>query len=233
MGEKKRITCHDSAVSHIIRCMRRPTTLDAALERGDQIVVAVDELLKRRQSHSGQRRTGLVLAYISIVEEHHLAFLLLVRSNYFGSAMALVRPQIDSLIRMLWIARCATDDQVKDIWNKIATNEDHKFPCLRQMTDEIDSTYVTGGFFSCLKKNAWKLMCDFTHTGVRQIRLRFKGKTIEPNYSPQAMLAATNMVNAAMLMAAGGFFELMGYEDELTEVKLMMYDYDMVDVSVH
>ena len=195
--------------------------------------MTIDGLLKRRQSHSGQWRTGLVLAYISIVEEHHLAFLLLIRSHYFGSAMALVRSQIESLIRMLWIARCATDDQVKAIGNKVAINKDYEFPCPRQMTDEIDSTYVTGGFFSCLKKNAWKLMCDFTHTGVRQIRLRFKGRTIESSYSLQAMLAATNMVNVAMLIAAAGFFELMGYEEELSEVKLLMHDYDLMDVSVH
>lgn len=206
-------------------------TLGAALERGDQIVVAVDELLKRR-SHTWRRRVALLLAYISMVEEHQLAFLLLVRSNYFGSALSLVRLQMEGLIRMLWIARCATDDQIKAIVRPMATNKDYKFPRTPSMIKEIDSIYQTGGFFTCLEKNAWALMCDLTHTGVRQTRLRFKGRTIEPNYPPQAMLAATNMVNVAMLMAAAGFFELMGYEDELTEVKRMMRDYDLVEVSV-
>src|SRR5216684_1503468 len=94
--------------------MSRPKTLHAALQRGEQIGVAVDELLKR-QSHKGGKRVGLVLAFMSMVTEYQLAFLLLVRSNYFGAALALIRSQMESLIRMCWIARCATDYQVKQI----------------------------------------------------------------------------------------------------------------------
>jgi hypothetical protein len=207
--------------------MSRPTALRAALERGDQIIVAVDELLKR-QSHRGGTRVGLVLAFLSMVMEHHLAFLLLVRSSYFGAALALMRSQIESLIRMLWIARCATDYHVK----QIGANKDYEFPPTRLMAETIDTVYRTGGFFVRLKKGAWNHLCDYTHTGMRQVFRRFKGRTIEPNYSPQSMLTATNMVNAAMLMAGAAVFELMGYQDELKEVKRLMAAYDLLEGPV-
>jgi hypothetical protein len=207
--------------------MSRPLALNAALERGDQIVVAVDELIKR-QSHTGRMRVGIVLAYISMVTEHQLAFLLLVRSNYFGAALALMRSQMESLIRMLWIARCATDTQVKEA----ATNKDYKFPCAGFMAEAIDKVYSTGGFFVRLKKGTWNTLCDFTHTGMRQVFRRFKGRIIEPNYSPQSLLTATNLVNSAILLAGAAFFELMGYQDEQTAVQRLMADYDLVDGSV-
>ena len=214
-------------LSLIIFDMSRPVTLHAALKRGEQISVAVDELLKR-QSHRGGKRVGLVLSLVSMVTEHQLAFLLLVRSNYFGAALALIRSQMESLIRMLWTARCATDYQV----NQIGADEDYEFPLPRLMAEAIDTVYRTGGFFSRLKQGTWKHLCDFTHTGVRQVFRRFKGKTIEPNYTPQIMLTATNMVNAAVLLAGAALFDLMGYQDELREVNRLMAEYGLLERPV-
>jgi hypothetical protein len=110
-------------------------------------------------------RVDLVLAFMSMITEYQLAFLLLVRSNYFGAALALIRSQIESLIRMLWIAKCATDHQV----NEIRKNRDYEFLFSGLMADSIDAAYRTGGFFGQLKKGAWKLLCDFTHTGMHQV----------------------------------------------------------------
>jgi hypothetical protein len=41
------------------------------------------------------------------------------------------------------------------------------------------------------------------------------------------------MVNTAMLLGAAGFFDLMGHQDELAEVKSMMRHYGLMDASVH
>lgn len=100
------------------------------------------------------------------------------------------------------------------------------------MADAIDTVYRTGGFFGRLKKGTWKHLCDFTHTGMRQVFRRFKGKTIEPNYTPQIMLTATNMVNAAVLLAGAALFELMGYQDELREVNRLMAEYGLLETPV-
>jgi hypothetical protein len=67
---------------------------------------------------------------------------------------------------------------------------------------------------------------------MRQIFRRFKGKTIEENYAPQTMLTATNMVNAAMLLAGAALFELIGYQDELKEVERLMADHDLFEGPV-
>ena len=163
-----------------------------------------------------------------MVMEHQLAFLLLMRSNYYGAALALIRSQMESLIRMLWIARCATDYQV----NQIGANRGFEFPTLRLMTEAIDTAYRTGGFFGRLKSGTWKLLCDFTHTGMRQVFRRFKGKIIEPNYTPTSMLTATNMVNAAVLLAGAALFEQMGYQEELTAIKHLMADYDLFKTAI-
>ncbi len=202
--------------------MARPVTLADALERGDQVAATVDRLLKR-QPHSGHTRVGLVLVYLSIVAEHQLGFLLLVRSDYRGSALVLLRAQTEALVRMLWITRCIPDAQLENIIG----NKNYEFPTFLEMAEAVDRANRTGGFFSNLKRRTWKDLCDFAHGGLRQIHRRFKGRTIEPNYPPQGALAATNLVNISVLLAAGGFFEFMGYDYELTEIKDMMHDYDL------
>jgi hypothetical protein len=91
--------------------MARPATLADALQRGDQVAAAVDRLLGR-QSHTGDARVGLVLAYVSVVAEHQLAFLLLVRSGYHGFALVLLRAHTEAMVRMLWMTRCIPDAQL-------------------------------------------------------------------------------------------------------------------------
>src|SRR5579863_6447649 len=69
-------------------------------------------------------RSTLVLAYVSIALEHHHAISTLVKANLKGSALALMRSQLESFMRGMWAATLATDQQV----TAISQQGDEPFP---------------------------------------------------------------------------------------------------------
>src|ERR1700680_3128564 len=98
-------------------------------------------------------RTVTVIGFISVLVEHHEAFLLLVMHEMFGSAFALARPIVEGMYRALWLNVCATDAELKKFNEK-----DEIDLTLAQMADAIDPAHNTGDFFQDFKKRAWKAL---------------------------------------------------------------------------
>jgi hypothetical protein len=104
-----------------------------------------------------------------------------------------------------------------------------------KMRDEIKQAYFDGPcseevaaqretFFEFLKK-AWPIMCDYTHSGSRQIARRFTGNERKPDYAEGAIVQAVNLVNIAVLLMTGMLFPFMGYKEKADESASMPADY--------
>src|SRR5215475_3207770 len=103
-------------------------------------------------------RTVLVAGLIDIVIEHHESMLLLIRNGKAGSAFALARSIFESMYRGMWINFCATDKEIE----RFEKSDDIPHT-LAELANAIDTAYKANGFFTGLKRRAWKALNSYTH----------------------------------------------------------------------
>lgn len=138
-------------------------------------------------------RALMVLGCIDVATEHQAAIALLYKTELYGSAFALLRVLMESVVRGMWLRRCATDSQVAkfkkgDIGRKFG-----------EFIADLEPTLGTTTLFSSLKNRAWTAMNGFTHTGFHQVSRRHSPGKVQPNYSEEDilnLLLTTNMLGA-------------------------------------
>jgi len=165
-------------------------------------------------------KSQILLAYHSIMAEHHDAIWLLIQNNLNGSAFALVRCLYELLYRAHWIIGCATAEQVDEV-----LKGKNIFPKMHEMAEKIDAAFGIGDFFQNIKKNSWGPMNDYTHSGLRQIGRRFKYDAVEPNYETGEIIGVLNGINIALMLMAIVFFKAFGKVEAASEVEKMFIEY--------
>jgi hypothetical protein len=162
-------------------------------------------------------RNLLALAYAGITLEHQYAILTLSRNNIRGSALALLRPQVETAFRGLWTIKCATDDQVE----AIDENGAEPFPRFRDMAKVLDTAYGCGEYeyFQGIAQE-WRALCGLTHSGLEQLGRRFQDDgNVGPNYPDEqiaSLLHFSASVSAAIFVPV---FILIGYQDKATALE--------------
>ncbi|HEY1903306.1 MAG TPA: hypothetical protein VGG56_12785 [Terracidiphilus sp.] len=162
-------------------------------------------------------RALLALAYAAITLEHQYAILTLSRSNIRGSALALLRPQVETAFRGLWAMKCATDDQVE----AIGQGGTELFPRFRETAKILDAAYgyQEYPYFRGIAQE-WRGLCGLTHSGLEQLSRRFRDDgSVGPNYPDEqiaGLLHFSPSVTAALFVPV---FVLIGYQDKATDLE--------------
>ena len=129
--------------------------------------------------------------------EHQKAIVLLVRRQHYGSALSLVRLAFESYVRGVWLHHCATEAEL----NKYTGDKLKKeFGALLKEIETVEA--FTAGTLSVIKKQSWKAMNSFTHSGYSQAVRRNTTNSIEPNYDEQEVLEALQFSNTVALLAS-------------------------------
>ena len=129
-------------------------------------------------------RNDLVWAYVLVSISHHQAIHTLVSQNMIASAFALLRSQIETAFRGLWVNLIATDEQVKAIKER-GEEPFHRF---RQMASEVDTAYGANGWLQSFADH-WGTLNGYTHSGLEQLGRQFReDDTIGPNYPEEFIL---------------------------------------------
>jgi hypothetical protein len=185
------------------------------LERPPALPQEVETILnraKRLADWVAARQDGLEIpnkneskvpgALFDLTIEHHVAIVHLIHGRLNGSAFALLRAAFESLVRGAWFQLCATKEQLESFVEK-----DELPFTFRQLINATEGhTDFADRALSRLGHNSWSAMNSYTHSGMLQIGRRFKGKSIEPNYSPEEIIevlkASGTFALLAMLQAA-------------------------------
>ena len=188
----------------------------------EKTVIIKDRLgqLTTKYEYPTDRKSQFLLAYHSILAEHHSAIFLLVENDLCGSAFALVRPVYEILYRAHWVAACASEQQIENIFK-----DQNVFPKMTDLVIDIDKAYGTGGSWQTIKEATWRFMNDYTHSGIRQIGRRFKDNQVLQNYDISEILEVLNGVNVALMLVAHLFFNLFGKIEACEEVAAMLANY--------
>jgi hypothetical protein len=162
-------------------------------------------------------RNLLALAYAAITLEHQYAILTLSRNNIRGSALALLRPQVETAFRGLWIIKCATDDQVVVIGQRGA----EPFPRFRDMAKVLDTAYGYGEYrlFQGIAQE-WGSLNGLTHSGLEQVGRRFRDDgSVGPNYSDDLIANILQFSASVTVALFAPVFILIGYQDRATALE--------------
>ena len=144
----------------------------------------------------------------AIAQEHHRSIVVLAEHQMFATCVALVRVVFDAYVRGVWLSVCATDNDVERF---IAFKEP---PPMADLVKAIDQhPDFDGGFLSGYKASAYKALCDFTHTGGRQVKRWDKVDAIEPNYRLEEILEAMATSQSIALLSVLGVISLVDNTD--------------------
>lgn len=155
-------------------------TIGTALEYNRGALAAIWSQLSDAAVPSSPRH-DLVWAYLLIALKHHEGINALAGQNLMAPAFALLRSQIETAYRGLWVNLIATDDQVKAIRERDA----EPFPKFRQMASDLDARYCASGWLKSFADH-WAALNGYTHSGLLQLVRQFRadGK-VGPNYSDE------------------------------------------------
>ena len=157
-------------------------------------------------------RSNLVFAYIAMMLEHQEAIIELVRLGLTGSALALIRSQLETACRGLWVNLIADDAEIK------AIHDGKKpFPKFKAMIQSLDKTYAMNGF---LLKYAdhWKILNGFAHSGTEQLYFRFSlenhSYVVAPSYPANFPIDLMMMSSEVCIMMIIPILETRGFRDQ-------------------
>lgn len=105
-------------------------------------------------------RSKLAAGLLYTSNLHHYSIIELSMKNMLGSAFALLRPQLETYIRAVWVMNCASAEAVQKF---CAGEEPPRINVQLREIEELEE--FSGGHLSTYKNQVWALLCDFTHGG--------------------------------------------------------------------
>lgn len=138
-------------------------------------------------------------ACFAVAQEHHQSIVLLAAHHRFASGFALVRVAFDAHIRGEWLRLCATEQQV----SFFVANGELKGTGFLISEIEKNPAYPEP-LLSRYKTQEYKLLCDYTHTGGRQIQQWRVTTAIESNYAFDEIMKVIATSQSIALMSLLG-----------------------------
>ncbi len=129
----------------------------------------------------GTRRVHICSALSSQALEHFRAIVILCEGKVaIGSAFALFRPLLDTVMRAEWLGSCVTAEDFDALIKELPS---FRFKRFGPMARELDAQHGKGQYFEDFTGHVYEALCGFTHSGFEQIAHRFgEDGSISPSY---------------------------------------------------
>jgi len=150
----------------------------------------------------------------AIAQDHHHAIVLLIENRLYASSFALVRLEFEAYVRGLWLATCADESQV----NKFVSVKNWEPPNIGELILKIEASLseFQERTLSEIKKQNWKSMCAYTHTGGLHIQRWNTEDGIELNYPDDEVEEVLKFSEIISAMSVIGIAEL-GNSDRIAQ----------------
>jgi len=170
---------------------------EAAYDQLERAIAWTQENLTSLPLIFGRRR-HLVLACYDVAMEHMAAVALLYRSGLHGSMLSLLRSLFESVVRGMWLDRCASEGDLERFRN-------HKLEkSFGKVVREIESTFSNGpSQLSIIHANTWPALNGYTHTGYNQVVGRHGEEALGAAYGEKELRSALNFAAVMGMLAAG------------------------------
>ena len=168
--------------------------LNDTIKKSKRWMEAAAKLMNGLQFETtSRRRLSVTLHHLCI--EHHTAIHTLVDHHVWGSAFALLRPQLEAYVRGSWFSVCASEADIDRFY------EDKDPPPFKVMIGQLEAS----GRFSESLKNihaaSWKQLCGLTHGGAIHVAGRNTANEIVARYEPREV---TKLIMSSTLLSIAG-----------------------------
>jgi hypothetical protein len=147
-----------------------------------------------------ENRTRVSAALHQLSIEHYTGIHVLVGTGVYSAGFALYRPQIEAYIRGAWHHKCATDEQL----NNFIAGKQPPSVKLQIKALEENGAFDPGSFMR-FKEMTWRNLCDFTHGGTIQVKVRASSmREIGLDFKPEHLAALLTASSTTALLASVG-----------------------------
>lgn len=179
-----------------------PFEWPAALQRAWKVAAdlanfVAGELDETELPASDRMRAAGAAWWVSL--EHHSSIVFLIRNAKHASAYALLRPQIDAYLRGLWLSASASESELAGFLSGDDAPGGAKLGSRLEAEGCFDPNSLTS-----IQKQIWAAVCDYTHTGSRQISRHLIGSSIEQAHDPDELIELLSAAGGWALMSAIG-----------------------------
>lgn len=158
--------------------------------------------------------------------EHAVSALVLFEQGLFSSAIALTRPQFESLVRGIWLLHAASENWVTKLSEpltmesaKRANEGESLAEMLKQLEANPDAPAGIVAQLREFKEVAWKAMSSYNHGGLHPLSRTMNG------YPAQLIYDAIRNGNAVVALSAQLLVILSGNPQNMAPVRQMHTDF--------
>ena len=167
------------------------------IEQSEDLIQWLDRLIEGLSIPTNDRAM-IVASCQEVALEHHKSILLTTTAQFHGSAFALVRIEFEAYVRGQWLRYCASDNEVATFKER-----DRLDKTFGQMIDDLEGHEAFNvGVLSQIKRESWRDMNSFTHTGRLQVVRRISATEIGSNYPENEIVGTLNFADSMALLAA-------------------------------
>jgi len=187
--------------------------IDKQLNDNVSLVRKIEKLMIKVDIMSDNERDILLAGFTRNTMSHFLAINILIEKKLYNSAFALVRIYFESIIKLKYMYYIMDDAKISTIYT--ANSWDRHFPTIHKMAKAIDKESDVE-FYLHIKENAYKIMNDYTHTGVNQIARNFNESDafIESNFSDELILDTLKDNKTLLKTSMVVFIESIGFKNQ-------------------
>ena len=161
--------------------------------------------------------------------EHAVSALLLFKQGLFSSAIALTRPQFESLVRGIWLLHAASDNWVHKLSEPLTMENARRAnegEGLAEMLKQLEANPTAPlGIVTQLreyKEVTWKAMNSYAHGGLHPLSRKISG------YPPQLIYDVIRNSNAVIALTVQLQSILTGMSENMAPVRQMHRDFEDV-----
>jgi hypothetical protein len=181
--------------------------LDAAKQFGEQLEVIVTS-----KKYPACDRDMLLLAYWELISDFRRGVHALIKSEFFASAFALVRPVVESLVRA-HVALKGSEAELQRL-----QTDDYRVN-LEKIGPWIDAEFGLEGLMEhFLNERTRDALHSYTHAGLLQIGRRFDSGYVKPKYSDGELVEVIRVATSAIFMLTLLVTKHFGFEDDSKNV---------------
>lgn len=190
--------------------------INIRISESQTIFSGINRLLAHKSFYLDDRKI-ISVASFSASLEYHAALWLLCENNRVGAAANLLRSQVESYAKGVWVLYCGSDADVE------AAHNDELSLGMKKLSLDLESKKVPGWEdVKEVKDSFWSILCGYTHTGKPQLARRFTGSNISPNYDEGFVKSVLNFGDLIAFKSLLELLKLSNSDDSEAELRSLI-----------
>lgn len=190
-------------------------SIQTEISRARNLGSQLEDLVVRRGQCPNEDRNILLIGNWALIFDYHKSILNCIECDCYGSAFALVRPVVESLVRAHVAVRGAAADVEQLKRDEYRTN-------LATVGGWIDTEFGYGDLFkNFLSERTRRDLHSYTHGGIAQLARRFDGHNLTPRYDDGEVVEVIRVSTSAAWMMTNLVTKHLHFDAEAREAETL------------